>query len=192
VAEVAGVTCAAAYGDGTRSWLGYDSATTYEDLQIDNVLKRIVVHRAPGVTFAIAPAGRGRLVRELERGWVPPRCDDPSNLDGYVCALADSLEAFVREPERWESLRDRCDSDVLDGEFLVAAGGLVWLISPGFAVARERCGYSAIGSGAAVARGAMHAAIAAGGEGQTVVRRALDAAVAHVTDVDAPIHIVEV
>lgn len=79
------------------------------------------------------------------------------------------------------------DSDGLQAVFLVMVDGLIWHVDGSCAVTRSAHGYAAIGTGAAVALGALHAT--AGKEPRKRILAALHAAAAHSDGVAPPFHV---
>ena len=103
-----------------------------------------------------------------------------------------AIDRWIRDTMRRAGKRalDDLPGDVeqLDVAFLVIAGGQVWSVDDRICVSRSAHGYAAIGAGAAVALGALHATRRQR-DPRRRVTAALHAAVAHAHGVAAPLHV---
>jgi ATP-dependent protease HslVU (ClpYQ) peptidase subunit len=102
-----------------------------------------------------------------------------------------TTDAWIRKAFRLAAKRaldDLPGDDELQAVFLVICDGRAWSIDPSLAVTRSAHGYQAIGAGAAVALGALHATRGRR-DHEVRVRTALEAAAAHADGVAPPFHV---
>lgn len=175
--------------------MGIDSCTTFDDLTVPSLTKRIVRHRAAGegrsgVDVAIAAAGNARLAPDLRYGWTPPPITADDDPDSYAWQIAYTLSEFFQQPGRWDMVRGESGRHI-EGEFLLGTLGALWTISADFGAVRSMRGFAAIGSGAHVCTGALDTALRLGATPREAVAIALDVATGHLDNVRGPHEIVE-
>jgi hypothetical protein len=180
------MSCVVGIEDRAAVWIGGDSA---------------MVDDQDTLTLCAQPKVFSMLEDELAVGVVDSL--RPGQLLRYSLALPDAARRaldYRRDPDRFiatsfiEAMR-KClkrggyaskdeDEEELGGTFLVAWRARLYRVDPDYSIARSHLGYDAIGSGAAVALGALHAT-----RGQAPERRvetALAAAADHTATVRPP------
>jgi hypothetical protein len=180
------MSCVVGIEDPGGAWVGGDSAAVDDD----DVL-----------TLCAQPKVFSMLEDEFAVGVVDS--SRPGQLVRYSLALPDAARRqhdYQRDPDRFiatsfvEAMR-KClkrggyagkgeDEEELGGHFLVAWRARLYRIESDYSFGRSSLGYDAIGAGAAVALGALHAT-----QGQAPVRRieiALAAAAEHTATVRPP------
>jgi hypothetical protein len=162
------VTCIVGLVDGPRSWIGGDACISGDGLKWATGPK---VWQAGAFLAGFAGGSEYCHLLQLRIKW-PASC--PADLDRYMRV---ELPDYLRETCR------RAGLDSPDGAALIVAPGSLWAFDD-FTCERAHEGYAAVGSGSAVALGAL--AATAGRSGGARVRLALDAAARHCTDVGGP------
>lgn len=115
----------------------------------------------------------------------PPRGDE---LDGWMCTtFVDKVRATLKAGG-FATMKDSAEAG---GTFMVGLRGRLYTVYDDYQVSRSAEGYDAVGSGARVALGALHATAALGGVLDPWQRcnAALEAAAQHTTSVGGPFHI---
>lgn len=154
---------------GSDAWLG-DGAT------VDRVSAPKVHRAGPWVVGYAGIAGHAQAVLDhLEVGVRSKRAHDAW------------IRAVFRRAAKAALASLPSDDDGLQAVFLVLVDGRVWSVDGSCAVTRSAHGYAAIGAGAAVALGALHAT--AGKEPRKRILAALHAAAAHADGVAPPFHV---
>lgn len=164
------MTCCAGVEHEGRVWLAGDSAATDDRTSIQSLRAEPKVWVAGEFVFGYASSFRfGELVKHVFKAPKLPR----AGLERYM------TRDFV------PALREcfKVDMDLQDGdkhpdvELLIGVRGRLFEMYEDFQVGRPREGYSAIGSGAAVALGALHSVGSLPARNR--LRAALAAAAAH-------------
>lgn len=133
--------------DGTV-WLGGDSAAT-DEMGASTVIGTAKVIRRGA--FVIGASGGIRAMQIIASDFKPPRFQqDESPREYLVRRFVPAVRAFLEKAG--------CD-EIKEGEthLIVGTRGVIAVIQQGWGVVSPADGYAAIGSGAAVALGALHA-----------------------------------
>lgn len=175
------MTAVVAVAEGGDVVMGIDSAVSSAVLT-SSATKQLVKLAVPGhPPLLVGVAGRLLIANEVAWCWRPPAPrDEDAEVFLWECAV--SLRAhFTAEPV-WTLVRQ--DDGFMNGEFLLGWRGVVGLVSDVFSLDVSRCGYAAIGSGEALALGALHATADKPAEAR--VHLALAAAAEHTENVRPP------
>lgn len=131
------------------AWLAVDSAISEDgicDLGGGKLIKR--------GSYAIASVGYARaadvLMHHLD---VPGPVSDEHVMSWAVTSLVPALQTLADDHDPWKGKDDADDGWSL----LVAVGGVILSVGGDYAIHRSQRGYQALGTGAAVALGALYA-----------------------------------
>lgn len=184
-------------GDDGTVYMGADGLGTHGGDYIVWCPDKLWTYHDGKVGMAIA--GAGRLGQELRHEFDPPPLpggdvDDRAAHD-YLVQLARAIEDHLHAREHlWAVVADEDDTRHLWGSVLVGFAGRVIWMGGDFVV--NRCDpkrqFSAIGSGGAIATGALDAAHRLGVEPRRAVALALEAAAAEVAGVGPPFLTIEI
>ena len=174
------MTCVAAVTDGTHVYMGGDSAGV-SGLQLQ-------VRGDPKVfkkddRFIIGFTSSFRMGNILRYQFTPPELKPEHDIDEYMIdGFAQSALKCFRE-QGFATVRNE---QVTGGQFLVGVRGRIFIIDNDFQVGWVRTDYAAVGCGADVACGSLHATGALQVAPMQRVKMALEAAEQHSAGVRAP------
>lgn len=162
--------------------LGIDSCTTDGDHLFDLANKGPTSHAVNGhPDLLIASAGLRSISDELAWRWAPPMPESEEPLR-FLADCAVSLRGHFTAEPLWKMVK--ADNHRLDGHLIAAWRGTVVEIDSVFGVSQPRNGEVTIGSGRALALGAL--AATKGRPAEERVRVALEAAAEYSDSVAGP------
>ena len=172
------MTCIVGIEDKGVVWMGADSA--YSDGQTQGLAAADNPKLWRAGSYLIGVAGSARVANVLRFHVRLPPAPARGVFRHMVTRVVPVLRRALKKSGRM--LKDEggdreggggAGGDLTDGVALIAVGGKLFSVHGDFQVCRSRAGYDALGSGGAVALGALHASA---GQPRDRVRRALEAA----------------
>lgn len=162
--------------------VGVDSCSTDGSHRFDLADKGPIAYAIDGHSdLVLVVAGAHAIRNELEWAWTPPKPESPDPAR-FLATCAASLREHFTTPPLWGLVKD--EDDQLDGHLIAAWGGMAVEISADLGVSIPRNGEVTIGSGRALALGAL--AATKGRPAQERVLTALAAAAEYAKDVAPP------
>jgi ATP-dependent protease HslVU (ClpYQ) peptidase subunit len=155
-----------------RVHLATDSNATSDH----DVVMPMVKHRVFDDGTIVAAAGYASAMPLIARHCPPvgPYGGDVDDLDDWAQAWAEDVTEFLLDRGHHEADTPKN----LEDRLIIAHADRMWEVSDYLALPIS-CGYHAVGSGATVALGALHALTAAGVSAEVAVIGAVDACVEH-------------
>ena len=161
------MTCIAAVVSGSVVWMGADSVHASSHALYARDEPKIFQNG----DMLIGEAGCVRVGQLLEHAFVPPEHSPrKSDLAYLVTEFIPAVRATIEKQENWT--------------LLIGYRGRLYEVYSDFQIGRVGADYSAIGSGAAVAKGAL--CVLNQEDPRTRIERALAAAAAHVPGIGPP------
>ena len=145
------MTCLVGIGDGERVWIGADSAGvegTYLEVRADQKVFK-------NGDFLMAFCGSFRVRDIAQYAFNPP--SQPTRMSEREFLVTKFLEDFRDVLYEHGARHSKNDVESMDGGCLVGYRGEVYAISEDFQIGTIADGYAALGCGAEVALGALHA-----------------------------------
>jgi ATP-dependent protease HslVU (ClpYQ) peptidase subunit len=192
------MTCIVAVTDGTRVLIGGDSAAVGER-ELHLRATRKVFRTGPYLIGFTRSWRMGQILRHVTRLPAPPETREAEALEDFmVRELVPAVRAAFKEHGFGKTARATIGMDLveegqeLSGDFLVGLAGQIFEIRADYQVTRSITAHAAVGSGAIVALGALHA-LSTDRELslQARARTALEAAELYTPSVRGPFHFVE-
>ena len=174
------MTCIVAVADGDRVVMGGDGAGVGGDRVEPRADAKVFRNGA----WVFGVAGSFRLRDLLAYRFQPPTPTPDTDLDPFMAlTFVDALRACLKDGGFAQTDNDR----ECGGLLLAAWRGAVWRIDSDYQVGRPALGYTAIGSGAPYALGALY--VSDGDDAETRVLMALSAAVCFSGSVTEPFRV---
>lgn len=170
------MTCIVGLQTDTGVIIGGDSSGSSGYLQFHRGDPK-VFHNGPYLIGYTSSFRMGQLLRYAD-------LPDPEHADGLDRFMVTEFIARVRTVLKDGGYATKTNDREEGGQFLVAVRGQLYNVDNDYHVGWSRDGYSAVGCGRELAMGALHATRNA--KPDTRVRRALEAAAHHNTDVHGP------
>lgn len=182
------MTCIVGLVQDGEVWIGGDSASSNEsgvDIRSDKKIFTLR-SRTEGQEYLIGFANSyrmGQIIQYHTQIPYPAYRTPDKELDGYmVRTFCSSIEAAFKKNNYVSSEEDQGPT----GDFLVGIKGHLYQISSDMSIARFDCNYTAVGSGAEYALGALHALKGYDVMPEERVKMALEAAEEHSPSVRRP------
>lgn len=187
------MTCIIGLVDAGRVIIGADSVgadvSTYQ-VNTRKDEKVFTGTTGDGSPFAVGFTSSFRFGQILRYGLeIPKREDDVDLMKFLTVDFINELRATLK---RYGFAKKESEQESSDGVFLLGYAGRLFEIGWDYQVGENLCGYAAIGSGAQIALGALHATNGVIANPVERVLLALRAAEAHNAYVEGPMHLVEI
>lgn len=140
-------------------------------------------------TFIMGFSGSFRIGQLLRYVFVPS--DKPSKKDDMAYMVVDFIDALRAMQRDKGYLKRKNEVEEHDGPFLVGYNGALYSAEADFQVGRTLNGYAAVGSGAEIALGAMHATKSLRMKPEDRIKLALEASAEFCAAARAPFHILK-
>lgn len=191
--------CAVADEKTGKVWMGADGASAVMDadsifrVKTPKMSRKVIpppTGNLPGIPLLIGNTGLHVLGAHIEHFWDPPYYNNPIDPFFYTWELADHLREYLKRKDLWPVICQEPPNESLwDARLLVGFSGRLFHIGTDGSVDEFQRDYHAIGSGEAVAWGAL--AATPNDPPEYRVRIALEAATYHLAPIQEPYTIME-
>lgn len=183
------MTCIVALEHNGTVYVGADSAATDPDDLSITLRADEKVFLTEDREFVMGFCGSFRVGQLLRYALVPP--DQAKKKDDMAYMVTDFVDAVRTMQKDKGSMKKENELEEHDSEFIVGYKGKIYVIERDFQVGRPVENFTAVGSGALAALGAMHATASMKKNPEERIKLALSAAAAYCNGVRAPFHIVK-